>query len=284
MGHTLRYALRKPGLFLVGVASVLLSGFLMNVLSVGYLEMVKLREHWRDRFVVRAFFQENVTESEAQEVERQIAALSWVAQVVFVSPEEAKERFLARTGLSPESVADVPFPASLEVTPKRIEDLVAIVRNLEGHPAFSAVLYGGEDVERFLRLFRFLLRFGGGVFLGVLGFGVFVIVVVTVLGVQLRRKEVEVLTLVGAPGGFSLAPLLLEGVLFGLSGGIGAYLLSFFFLLPLLRLAGEVFPGFLWVEPEAFLVPLVLLDLCGGCGIGVLGVLFGYWGVRRKTR
>lgn len=284
MGRVSRYVLRRPGLFLVGFLSLLLVGFLVNAVFVGYLEFSRLREHWRERFVVRAFFREGLSGEKMQEVEKEVATYPHVARVVFVSPEEAKKRFLERTGISPEHVGDISFPASLEVVPERIEDLVGIVSRLRENPSFEDVLYGGQEVERFLHLFRLFVRFSGGFLLAVLAFGVFVVVVITAFGVHLRRREVEVLSLVGATKGFSAAPFLLEGVLLGLGGGVGAYLLTSFLFLPFLRLAGEVFPGFLWVEVEELLLPILLLDLGGGLGIGVLGSALGYWGVRRRVR
>ncbi len=284
MGRVSRYVLRRPGLFLVGFLSLLLVGFLVNAVFVGYLEFSRLREHWRERFVVRAFFREGLSGEKIQEVEKEVVAYPHVARVVFVSPEEAKKRFLERTGISPEHVGDISFPASLEVVPERIEDLVDIVSRLRENPSFEEVLYGGQEVERFLHLFQLFVRFSGGFLLAVLAFGVFVVVVITAFGVHLRRREVEVLSLVGATKGFSAAPFLLEGVLLGLGGGVGAYLLTSFLFLPFLRLVGEVFPGFLWVEVEELLLPILLLDLGGGLGIGVLGSTLGYWGVRRRVR
>lgn len=284
MGRIARYVLRRPALFFVGLLSVLLVFFLVNAVFLGYLEFLRLREHWKERFTVRAFFQEGTKEETMREVEKRVAALPLVARVTFVSSEEAKKRFLERTGLAQEAVEDVSFPASLEIVPKRIEDLLGIVRELEVNPSFAEVLYGGQEVENFLRLFTLFVRFGGGFLLGVLGFGVFVIVVTTAFSVQLRKREVEVLSLVGATGNFALSPLLLEGMLFSLCGGIGAYLCTTFFFVPLIRLVGNVFPGFLWVEVEEFLLPLLAFDLLGGCGVGVLGTLLGYWGVRRNIR
>lgn len=283
MGRVSRYLLRRPGLFLLGLLSILLVSFLGNAISLGYLEFLKLREHWRERFVVRVFFKEGLGEEDMEKA-REFAASLRVARVVFVSPEEAKKRFLERTGLAQENVKDIPFPPSLEVIPERIEDLPSIVERLRGNPSFGEILYGGQEVESFLRLFRLFIRFGFGFLLGILGFGVFVVVVVTALGAQLRKRELEVLSLVGATGGFSFIPFLLEGVLAGLCGGVGAYLLTLFFLVPFLQLAGEVFPGFLWVDVEALLFPLLFLDLAGGCGMGALGASFGYWGVWRKRR
>ncbi|MEN3202574.1 MAG: permease-like cell division protein FtsX [Atribacterota bacterium] len=284
MGRISRYILRKPALFFMGALSTFLVLFLINTISLGYLEFSKLREHWRERFMVRAFFREDVSEETMHKVAKEIAASFYITQVVLVPPEEAKKRFLERTGLSPESVEGVSFPASLEVVPKYIENLLDIVRELKENPSFGEVLYGGQEVENFLRLFQLFVRFSRGFFLGVLGFGVCVIVVITAFSVQLRRREVAVLSLVGATDGFAFSPFFLEGILFGLCGGIGAYLCAAFFLFPLLRLAEEVFPGFFGVQIEEHLLWLFVLDLLGGCGMGMVGTLFGYLGVRQSIR
>jgi cell division protein FtsX len=107
--------------------------------------------------------------------------------------------------------------------------------------------------------------------------------VTTALAVQLRGREIEVLSLVGAPSAFSLAPFLLEGLFGGLLGSVGAYLLSLAFFVPFFRLVREAFPGFLWVNVEELLVVFFPLDLGVGCGMGVLGVLLGHWRARRRS-
>ncbi len=282
MGRVSRYMLRRPGLFVLSTLSVLLVGVLVNAAVFGYLEAVRLREHWRERFTIRAIFREDVRREFMEQIREEVARHPLVGQVVLVSPEEARARFLERLGLSEGEVAGVSFPASLEVVPRHVEDLPEIAAILREEGTFVEVFYGGKEVEGFLRLFRLLLKALSGFLLGVLGFGVFVIVVTTALTVQLRGREVEVLSLVGAPSAFSLAPFLFEGLFGGLLGGAGAYLLSLAFFVPFFRLVGEAFPGFLWVNVEELLVVLLPLDLGVGCGVGILGVLLGHWRARRR--
>ncbi|WP_427366136.1 cell division protein FtsX [Candidatus Caldatribacterium saccharofermentans] len=282
MGRVSRYMLRRPGLFVLSTLSVLLVGVLVNAAVFGYLEAVRLREHWRERFTIRAIFREDVRREFMEQIREEVARHPLVGQVVLVSPEEARARFLERLGLSEGEVAGVSFPASLEVVPRHVEDLPEIAAILREEGTFVEVFYGGKEVEGFLRLFRLLLKALSGFLLGVLGFGVFVIVVTTALTVQLRGREVEVLSLVGAPSAFSLAPFLFEGLFGGLLGGAGAYLLGLAFFVPFFRLVGEAFPGFLWVNVEELLVVLLPLDLGVGCGMGVLGVLLGHWRARRR--
>lgn len=284
MSRASRYVLRRPGLFIVGFLSILLVGILVNAVVFGYLEMTKLREHWRERFTIRAFFREDVDKESRERQQKDVAAHPLVERAILVSPEEARRRFLEHMGLQEEDLQGVSFPSSLEIVVRRIEDLPGFVQDLLQKEVFEEVLYGGKGVENFLHLFRLLMRSGGLFLLSVLGFGVFVIVVITAFGVQLREKEVRVLSLVGATSGFSRAPFLLEGVLAGLCGGAGAYLTSFAFLIPFLRLVEGVFPGFFWVNGEELLVPFLALDLGGGCFVGVLGAILGYWGTRRKAR
>jgi len=282
MGRVSRYMLRRPGLFVLSTLSVLLVGVLVNAAVFGYLEAVRLREHWRERFTIRAIFREDVRREFMEQIREEVARHPLVGQVVLVSPEEARARFLERLGLSEGEVAGVSFPASLEVVPRHVEDLPEIAAILREEGTFVEVFYGGKEVEGFLRLFRLLLKALSGFLLGVLGFGVFVIVVTTALTVQLRGREVEVLSLVGAPSAFSLAPFLFEGLFGGLLGGAGAYLLGLAFFVPFFRLVGEAFPGFLWVNVEELLVVFFPLDLGVGCGVGVLGVLLGHWRARRR--
>lgn len=283
MGRVSRYLFRKPGLFVLAFLGVFLSQLLLNVVTFTYVETVKLRGSWRERFVVRAFFRGTLSSESMDGVRLSLATHPLVERVVFVSPEEAKERLQNRLGLGEEEFPETLLPASLEIYLKNIEDLPDFVRGLQKNDAFEEVLYGGREVESFLRLLRLLTGVGGVFLLFVLGFAVFVVVVVTAFGVRLRSREVRVLSLVGATEGFSRAPFLWEGFLSGLCGGIGAFVVSVLFLAAFLRLVEGAFPGFVRVNLEEVLLPLFLLDLTGGCGVGILGASLGFWKARRET-
>jgi cell division transport system permease protein len=89
---------------------------------------------------------------------------------------------------------------------------------------------------------------------------------------QLRRKEIEVLQLVGATGSFIRLPFLLEGAMMGIVGsGLALLLLSFLFQLVHTRISTT--EGFLLARLHFSFFPLTVLPwfLVVGMVLGMLG-------------
>ena len=146
--------------------------------------------------------------------------------VRFISKEEALEKMKRE---EPELVRAVPYnplPDAYEVTPTDGEHTAAVARSLSPEPpGVDSVQYGRKTASRILDLARVIET----VFLiGVL----MLLVAATILiantirlSIFARRREIEVMKLVGASNWFVRGPFMLEGLLCGLIGSIAAVLL-----------------------------------------------------------
>jgi cell division transport system permease protein len=160
-----------------------------------------------------------------QEYRHKIEKFDKVERIEFVSKLEAYDRFKGQLNDSQDVLKDIPkdfLPSSIEIYPRRNLDSLARIKGfssyLEGLPGVLKVQYGREWVERFYSFIQ-LLRVV--VFLS----GSLLILTTTVmighsirLTVFSRKKELELLRLVGASNSYIRTPFFLEGALLGLLG------------------------------------------------------------------
>jgi cell division transport system permease protein len=179
--------------------------------------------------VVKVFFVQDAT---PQQIEAVRVKLSGMDDIVpengwtFVSKEEALEKMKKRSPVLTQGLTSNPFPPSYEVRPTRAEDADDVVARLTPFPAgVSKINDGGETTDRVVQVAKII----GAIFL--LG-SVILLIASTMLiantirlSIFSRRREIEVMKLVGASNWFVRGPFMLEGVLCGLAGALVAVLL-----------------------------------------------------------
>ena len=128
-----------------------------------------------------------------------------------------------------ENLVSNPLPASFDVVPKRGEDtanIAASVRNAK-LAAVDEVRHGKEVSERILQISRAIQLVFLVVVIVLLGASTILIANTIRLSIFARRREIEVMKLVGATNWFVRGPFMLEGVLTGLAGSVAAVALLF---------------------------------------------------------
>jgi len=191
--------------------------------------------------------------------------------ITFISKERALQIMRKR---SPELTSDLPsnpLPASFDVVPKRGEDTAAIAVKVQKSrlAAVDEVRYGKEVSERILQIARAIqIVFLIAVFV-LLAASTILIANTIRLSVHARRREIEVMKLVGASNWYVRGPFMLEGLLTGLVGSVAAVVLLF--------VSREIaIPRMLTIQNDpdvqalAFAWTAAIL-IMGGLAIGALG-------------
>jgi cell division transport system permease protein len=190
----------------------------------------------------------------------------------FVSKKQALEQ-MKKT--EPELVRQIPYnplPDSITITPKRAEDLGKLYASLHPlQPGVADIRRDTHDSNRILRFAKWVEVIFGIAALILLASASLLIANTIRLSIFSRRREIEVMKLVGATNWFVRGPFMIEGLLCGLGGA---------FLAVILLIVGKqvALPAILhnelstasdvhaWPFPE---IALILLAL--GLGLGALG-------------
>jgi cell division transport system permease protein len=149
--------------------------------------------------------------------------------VEFISKAEALDIMRKRAPELTENLASNPFPPSFDVVPNRGEDTAAIASSVEQSKlaAVDDVRHGKEVSQRILQIARAIQVVFLIVVIVLLGASTILISNTIRLSIFARRREIEVMKLVGATNWFVRGPFMLEGVLTGLAGSLAAVLLLF---------------------------------------------------------
>jgi cell division transport system permease protein len=209
-----------------------------------------------------------------------------VTHVKFVTKEEALTQFKADPSnvVLAQQIDGNPLDAKLEVRVTNLSDVAAIdtlARRWPGVDTTDPTNYQGDFVNRMLGLSQWLGLAGVGL-LAILVVVSIVIVMNTIrTAVYHRRKEIEVMKLVGATEWFVRGPFVLEGVMTGLIAAAFALALLVIAYQPAVdRFRSDIAFIPLSYDP-AFVASLARDLLLGGALLGALG---SYIGVRRYVK
>lgn len=218
------------------ILTVLIAMFILG-LAIGLgTWTLSWSNHVKKELLVKVFFctpsapgcKGDATPKQIDAVRQQLLAMPEVKKngIRYISKEDALKIMRKR---SPELTRDLPgnpLPASYEVTPKRGEDVEAIATRLEPPPpGVHKVDYGKKTARRVLRVARvFEIVFLAAVIL-LLVAATLLIANTIRLSIFSRRREIEVMKLVGATNWFVRGPFMLEGLLCGFAGSVVAVLL-----------------------------------------------------------
>jgi cell division transport system permease protein len=210
-----------------------------------------------------------------------------VTAVTYVTKDQAMARFRQMPALDPQvidSLGTNPLPASLDVTVKDIRDLGAIDQEVRNSPLVDkspATNYEPSVIDKIVLLARVAGFAGLALIIGLTGLSVFIIMLTIRTAIYLRRKEIEVMKLVGATDWFVRWPFIVEGLIVGVAGAVVAVAIVGLGYRPAVQNLQSV----LIFVPLSYDPVYLRLVLAAMMAFGLLlGTVGSYLGVRRFLR
>src|SRR5204863_7918669 len=185
-------------------------------------------DHVKKGLQVKVYFAAGTTDRQEAFVGNSIKKNAHVKRVVFVSKEEAERQMRAKFPDRYETpLPSNPLPDAWVVTPLKGEYTPDLGRAIQRrhYPGVNDVRWGSKTANRVLTIAKVIW----------IAFLVAVVLLVTAstlliantirLSIFARRREIEVMKLVGATNWFVRGPFMLEGLLCGLGGAVMAVIL-----------------------------------------------------------
>ncbi|MBI3562031.1 MAG: ABC transporter permease [Gammaproteobacteria bacterium] len=206
----------------IGIALALPTG-----LHVLLQNAQRLSDGWDGAAKISVFFGLPTLESQVRKVQTDIQQLPEVANVVFISREQALSEFKQQSGFGEalNALTENPLPQVLVVSPKSSTEPTALDQLVERLRALPQVEYVQLDRQWVKRLFAIMAIASRGIDIlgGMLALGVVLVIGNTIrLAIQNRREEIVVIKLIGGTDAFIRRPFLYTGFWYGLAGGIMA--------------------------------------------------------------
>ncbi|MGZ5339173.1 MAG: cell division protein FtsX [Thermoleophilaceae bacterium] len=276
MREALRGLRRSSAPALAALLTVLLTALVLGVFIPIVQATTGTANEVRSRVAVDVYVAESATQKDVSELEGAITRTTNVKSVEFISKGEALARAQEKNPRAFREGAELlgsnPLPASFRVVPDDPDKIGVIVDRLEagGLSAIDEVRNREEDTKEILSATGLVKALTAGLAI-LLVFASIALIANTIrLSVFARRREVEVMKLVGATNWFIRWPFVIEGVIVGFFGGVLAVLL--------LTIAKETFIDplserfALLAAPETIDFPLLIVVLMLACiAVSALG-------------
>jgi cell division transport system permease protein len=209
--------------------TVLIGMFLLGLTIALGTWVVSWSNHVKSQLQVKVYFLETVTPKQVNTVGAYLANDSRVKDYQFVSKAEALKRMRKRVPQLTENLTSNPLPASFEVTPRVADQVNRLADGIRAQK-----FKGVETVKDGQQVSRRIIQVGKVIWFVFLAMVIVLLVASVVLiantirlSIFSRRREIEVMKLVGATNWFVRGPFMLEGLLCGLAGSLAAVLLLF---------------------------------------------------------
>jgi cell division transport system permease protein len=269
--EALRGLKRSSAPALAALLTVLLTALVLGVFIPIVQATTDTANEVRDRVVVDVFIKDSATAAERSELRAALERTSNVKQVEYISKAaalaNAKEE-TPRVFKGAELLGSNPLPSSFRIRPENPDEIQAIADRLApgGVPQLAAideVRSRKQDTDKILSATGLVKILTGGLMVLLLFASVALIANTIRLSIFARRREVEVMKLVGATNWFIRWPFVIEGVIVGFMAGVLAALL--------LTIAKETFVDplsdrfALLAAPDTINFPLLLIVLMLAC-------------------
>jgi len=209
--------------------TVLIGMFLLGLSIALGSWVVSWSDHVKSQLEVKVFFVEGVTPKQVNAVGTYLGSQDTIKEYQFVSKTEALKRMKKKYPQLTANLPSNPLPASFEVTPQNAEEVKVIAADLRAKKfaGVEKVKDGQQTSERILQVGKWIWIVFLVMVIVLLIASVILIANTIRLSIFSRRREIEVMKLVGATNWFVRGPFMLEGLLQGLAGSVAAIVLLF---------------------------------------------------------
>jgi cell division transport system permease protein len=269
--EALRGLRRSSAPALAALLTILLTALVLGVFIPIVQATTGTANEVRSRVVVDAYIKESATQLEQAKLKQTLEGTSNVKSVELISKGEALARAQEKNPRAFKEGAELlgtnPLPASFRITPEDPDRLDEIVRRLEaGGPELAAideVRDREEETDKILSATGLVKALTAGLAVLLLFASIALIANTIRLSIFARRREVEVMKLVGATNWFIRWPFVIEGMIVGFFGGLLAVVLLLVAKETFIDPLSERFE--LLAAPETIDFPLLVIVLMAAC-------------------
>jgi cell division transport system permease protein len=217
------------------ISTVAITLFIVGLFGVIVYDVMGVVNSIKSDIELAVYLEDNISTGLKDYIEQEIKSWEEVDTVKYVSKEQALERFKEQNEGSDilKEIEGNPLPASFEITlndPEKIDRIALRFRDKDGNyiEGVNDVIYGKNYVNKLFSITA-IIGIITIIIIAVLLLAAIVLIFNTIrLSIYARRKEIEVMKLVGATNWFVRIPFLIEGFFEGFTGGIISIILLYF--------------------------------------------------------
>ncbi|MCF7935259.1 MAG: ABC transporter permease [Synergistales bacterium] len=267
---TFRLLWRHWGLSILTFITAVAVFFLVGSSALFMLNTRYLVSQVEQELQITAFLDKGM-DDQLSRVARQVSGFSGVVSVRTVVPEQAMMELQKRLDENAEALTileENPLPPSVEVKVERAAMVEGIARRLLAVPEVVDVVYSGSLADKLSRLSEFATRLSASILIIAIAASALVLFNTIRIAIYSRREEISVMLLVGATTTFVALPYVLQGMLLGTLGALGATVMLGSAYHTVVRGIQQTLPFVQLIGDPVLLFRLGIVLLGGGTTVG----------------
>ena len=274
---------------LASVATISACLFLFGLFFTVILNFQHMIRTAEEGVSVTVFFKDGVTDEEMLAVGEQIRARQEVSEAVFVTADEAWAEW------APENIgedygeiySENPLDGldNYEIYMKDVSQQETLVAWLESLPQVDSVKRSEMAATTLTGVNMVVAYTSAGIIAILLAVSIFLINNTVMIGISVRKEEIEIMKYIGATDFFVRSPFVIEGILIGLIGScipLGVIYLLYMQVMEYVALQFPALSGLMQFLPVSE-VYRTRVPVCMGLGAGI-GFLGSFATVRKHLR
>ena len=292
MGRHLREGvknlIRNSWMSVASVGAVAITLLILGAALLIAFNAQQMSQYVAGQLQVNVYLKQQVTKAQAQQIVGEVQNMPGIRSVQYVSKEEGFKQLEQMIGtqyhdvLGGLSQANT-LPDKLIVKAANPQDTVTVAKEIQAVPGVDKVDSGQQVVNRLLAFLSVLRNIGLAFVLGLLVTAMFLISNTIKITIFSRRREIEIMKLVGATNWFIRWPFLTEAMLIGFIGAAIPFAILTLGYRSLYVHVGGVFPilTFPLLPVSAVAIKLFGVMLLIGLFVGIWG---GIMSIRKFLR
>ncbi|MCL1632270.1 permease-like cell division protein FtsX [Sporolactobacillus sp. CPB3-1] len=274
---------RNGWMTFASVSAVTVSLLLVGLFLMVMFNLNKIAGDIESDVEVRVYLDQSITKTQQKTLEQELQKIPNVQSVRFQSKKEGLDSLLESLGNDKQSFTDLqkenPLPNAFILKTKKPEQTIGVANTVKDYQNVTDVRYGKGTVEKLFRFIRIARNVGIVLIIGLLFTSVFLIANTIKLTIVARRREIEIMKLVGATNAFVRWPYFIEGLVMGVLGSIiPVIVLMVVYRFAYYNLGGNLQQMFIRLIPYQTMTLNLSLLLIG------IGALIGVWGSMNSVR
>ncbi|WP_044747609.1 permease-like cell division protein FtsX [Bacillus alveayuensis] len=274
---------RNTWMTIASVSAVMVTLLLVGTFLVIMFNLNNIATNIEKDVEIRVLIDVTANQEQRDQLKQQLESLPQVESVTFSSKDEELENLISSFGEEGEAFKlfeqENPLNDVFVIKTKNPEDTPSVAKKIEKFDHVSDVRYAEETVERLFKVVNIGRNIGIVLIIALVFTAMFLISNTIKVTIFARRREIEIMKLVGATNWFIRWPFFLEGLFLGVSGSIIPIIILIIIYKRFVEWANPYVQGsfieLLPLNPFLFQVSAILI---------FIGAFIGIWGSLMSVR
>ena len=279
---------RNLSLSLASISCITITLILVAISMILSLNVNNFTKNIEEDLTIVVFVERNATDQQVTELQTKIKALQNIESIEFQSKKQVKEEMSLESDIF-KNIMDSwddetnPLQDTIQIKVTDVNSIGKTASEVEKLEYVEIVKYGKGMVEELVKIFNMVKQITIVIVIGLILVTAFLISNTIKITITSRKREIEIMRLVGASNSYIKLPFFFEGMLIGALGSVVPMLFTAYgYVFLYQKLGGQVFtPIIKLVNPDLILSNVLLIILAIGIVVGTFG---SYRAVRRYLK